>query len=458
MQTTYQSLKVFIASPSDVLTERKMVNEAIQRINSTSKETLGWELESVSWEDFVPQTPKIPEEKIQDILNAEIAKCHIFILILYKRYGTREQGRRKSNTEREVDTAIDLLKREKKIMFLSYFRDIPKNIDIGIQEKRVTRLRNSLEAQGIWYKRYSEPHEFESLLIHALYRTLFRCRLSSSKFNALSKFWALGIADRPTQPKLAILYPSLERTYMGPQQDTRVWLERLEPNIVFEDYKALQKIEKSLRIIGFRDYRMYNTASLPADIQYMNRFWICLRNNPGLYQLSRYSEISNFRIFRGRARSASMIKWRRTARSRNYITVLSPLAKYLREQRGKMQIDGEWTREMDRIVVKDYAVLARLLDVNSDIAMDEGYLYDYFMAGLRGLGTWGAAWFIDRKCRHFEEFDFKSNIQMLLEIEYRYGRIFDVRDVSHKNQNYFSKENSISIIRSNIAMFRSTQW
>jgi len=454
MKTTYQSLRAFIASPKDVITERKAVEEAIRHINATSKETLGWELESVSWNDFLPQTPKIPEERIQDILNAELVNCHIFILILYKRYGTKEPGKKKSNTEREVDIAINLLKREKKIMFLSYFRDIPENEDIGPQEKQVVRLRNSLHKQGIWYRQYSEVQEFERLLIHDLYRTLFRFRLSSRKSNSLRKFWALGVPDRPTQPKLAIVYPSMERTFMGPQKDTRVWLKRLEPNIVFEDYKALQKIEKSLRIIGFRDYRMFNSAAMPSDIQFMNRFWICLRNNPGLYQLNRYSKVTNFKILRKKTHAASVIRWRATSRIRNYITVHSPLAKYLQEQRRKMDISGEWTWHMDRILTKDFAVLARLRDVNNNIEMDEGFLYDYYMAGLRGLGTWGAAWFIDRKYSFFDPFDDNINIQLLLEVEYRNGRIFDVRNVSNKNQAYFDKENDISTIRSNINTFK----
>ncbi len=113
MYSTYEALRVFVSSPSDVGRERKVVEKVIQDIGVTYKETLGVELECVTWENFVPQTPKLPEEKIQDILNAEISKCHIFILILWKRYGSKEPGRKKSNTERETEIALDLLKREK---------------------------------------------------------------------------------------------------------------------------------------------------------------------------------------------------------------------------------------------------------------------------------------------------------------------------------------------------------
>ena len=57
----------------------------------------------------------------------------------------------------------------------------------------------------------------------------------TKKHRSLSNFWVFGIPDRPTYPNLAIIYPSMERTFMGPQDDPNVWLNRLEPNMVFED-------------------------------------------------------------------------------------------------------------------------------------------------------------------------------------------------------------------------------
>jgi len=110
---------------------------------------------------------------------------------------------------------------------------------------------------------------------------------------------------------------------------------------------------------------------------------------------------------------------------------------------------------MDNIIAKDYAILARFRDTFSDVNMKDGYLQDYFLAGLRGLGTWGAAWFIDRKYHNFENVYEKKDLQFLLEVEYRDGRIFDVRDVSGKSQSYFDNENSLSVIRKNVSAFKA---
>jgi len=283
---------------------------------------------------------------------------------------------------------------------------------------------------------------------------VLRYRLSTKKHVSLRKFWVFGKPDRPTYPTLAIINPSMNRSFMGPVDDTDVWLNRLEPNVVFEDFKAMQKIEKTLRLIGFRDFRIFNSASIPSDIQFMNRFWICLpRNNRGLEQALRYSSVSRFEMVRKVKRANSYMRWRSSARSKKWKIIKSPLALYLREQRSRMDLRGEWRHEMDHIVAKDYAILARFRDEVTDVAMTDGCLHDYFLAGLRGLGTWGAAWFIDRKYRLFDNIEETQNAQFLLEVEYRDGRIYGVRDVSDRPQEYFYAEQRMKTVRGNIANY-----
>ena len=74
------------------------------------------------------------------------------------------------------------------------------------------------------------------------------------------------------------------------------------------------------------------------------------------------------------------------------------------------------------------------------------------MAGIRGLGTWGAAWFIDRKYRDFFETDENENkpLQMLLEVTYQNEVIYNVRNVSYEPESYFKNENTLDTIKSYI--------
>ena len=270
MQDSYfQSLRIFIASPSDVQTEREIAEEVINEIDIRVRDTLGIHPECRRWEHEPPFAAS-SEEGIQQKINQIIANCHIFILILYKRYGSVEDGETESNTEREVNLALKILKEKGKMMFLSYFHELPPNEDMGEQEQKVIELRNRLEREAVLYRVYDDKESFRNLLIHDLYDTILRFRLSTSKKKALRAFWQLGIVDGQRNPRLAIVYPPLNRRFMREETPDNVWLERLVPNVVFEDFKAMQKIDKTLRLIGFSEIETYNSANFPIDIQDRN--------------------------------------------------------------------------------------------------------------------------------------------------------------------------------------------
>jgi len=123
------------------------------------------------------------------------------------------------------------------------------------------------------------------------------------------------------------------------------------------------------------------------------------------------------------------------------------MGEYLRRQRKKLDIKGDWNAQLGRVMVKDFAVLARL---RRELADAPEPLWDYFLAGVRGLGTWGAAWFVDREYKQLQRFDKAENIELLLEITYRDGRILEVADVSTKPPQYFLEANDPQVIEENI--------
>jgi len=456
MISIYQTLNVFVSSPSDVKTERRMAEEVLQNIHSTCEEVFGIALKTIAWERLPPLTPNIPEERIQDIIDEHLKKSHVFILILYKRYGSFEPGHTKSNTEREVESALELLQREKKLMFLSYFRKIPLNDDRGEQEKAVRNLRMNLEKKGIWYKEYDTPEQFKDLLTHDLYKTIFKFRLSTSKHKAIQSFIQLGVPERPTAPRLAIFYPPIDRRYMKGETHDTFWFERLMPNVVFEDMKALQKLEKVLRLIGFHDFRIYNNRSIPSDVQYMNRIWLCLpRNHRALKQLELYANVSRFRFTVRQPQREAKILWRYSPKSETFFEISSPLSKYLREQRQGIET-YDWSAQMGRIIAKDYAILSRFSYRLPAVTMLDGTLKDYFIAGIRGLGTWGAGWFIDRRYNELVKYEEGEDIQLLIEVTYGDERILDVRDVSKEPEKYFEQQNNVREIKSIIEEYKES--
>ena len=97
------------------------------------------------------------------------------------------------------------------------------------------------------------------------------------------------------------------------------------------------------------------------------------------------------------------------------------------------------------------AVLARLQRRSGQPGQP---LWDYFFSGIRGVGTWGAAWFVDHEFRQLQHFSRTDDIQLLLEVTFRNGRIFQVTDVSGQPQEYFNREMDVAAIDENIREFR----
>jgi hypothetical protein len=447
---TYQSLKVFVSSPSDVPEERAIAESVIADVNKSCRDTIGIAADAHTWKHLPPLTPSMPSETIQRIINEEVRECNAFVLILYKRYGTVERGQTKSNTEREIEVALNMLSEGRRIMFLSYFRELPANADAGEQEAKVRQLRDDLGNRGVLYHTYTDPPEFRYRFTHDLYHTILRFHASTTKQRALKSFWQLGIREGSVHPQLAIVYPPVDRHFMREQKPDRFWLQRLVPHIVFEDFKALQKIEKTLRLIGFRNFQFYSVQGRPNNFDDMNRMWICLpRNEPAQRQLELYKDRLRFGFLRGAG--ATKIRWRRTTKSSNWIAVQSPLAKYLQIQRQRMT-GGEWQTAHGHVFAKDFAVLARFSDVRGRQPMSQGTLKDFFLAGIRGLGTWGAGWFLDRRYNSLLDPCDRENadVQFLLEVSYKNERIFDVQDVSDEPESYFLEENNPRTIRARI--------
>jgi hypothetical protein len=188
----------------------------------------------------------------------------------------------------------------------------------------------------------------------------------------------------------------------------------------------------------------------------MNRVWLCLpRNISGMHQLRLYEQESRFKFDPRRPDAQSKIWWRASSSPSEYIQVKSPLAEYLHQQRSQNP-GGPWSPEHASIIAKDYAVLARFTDRRGRTPTIEGSLKDYFLAGIRGLGTWGAGWFIDRRYNSFLPFEHQEDdpIQMLLEVTYIDEQIHDVCDVSDKPQSYFENESNPDTIRRCIQQYR----
>ena len=194
-------------------------------------------------------------------------------------------------------------------------------------------------------------------------------------------------------------------------------------------------------MVGLGEYKVYSKYDTPPDFDKSNIIWICLpRQLRGLDTL-RNREDKIFDIIPGNKKQEPYIRWKN--KDGEWMNIKSPLIKYIQQQRPDVDPIDDWDRSLGNIVARDYAVIARFNQIsqyNETPGMDK--LKEYYLTGIHGLGTWGAAWYIDRFYGKFKDSNIEDmdSVQMLVEVEYWDGKINYVRDVSNCPSEYFENQ------------------
>jgi len=209
MSTKRTVLKVFVGSPGDVNIERQMVPRAIDEINTTKANGLGYHLEAFGWEDTLPG-----RGRPQQLINEDLLKADLAVLILWKRWGS-PTGSHSSGFYEEYELCV---KSGKPIHL--YLRDVPPDQlgDPGDQLKAVLAFRTEVEkAHELKFARYDEPDRFERILRRHLAEWLDKLPETGEGLRAVPLFTGhptaaeekridsvlLVVSQRPAREKLA---------------------------------------------------------------------------------------------------------------------------------------------------------------------------------------------------------------------------------------------------------------
>lgn len=185
--------RVLIASPSDVVRDRKAAVETIHEWNATEGDARGVSLQPFQWE--LSAAPEMGERP-QAIVNRQIVdKCDILIGIFWTRFGT-PTGIARSGTEEEV---ARFLASHKRVML--YFSDapiLPSDLD-RCQYEMVREYKARCAGKGL-FETYDDISVFKAKLRSNLSMTLDGMIKGDLKFedrgvrNCLS-MWAGKIDD-----------------------------------------------------------------------------------------------------------------------------------------------------------------------------------------------------------------------------------------------------------------------
>ncbi len=149
MTEQFRKLRVFVASPRDVVEERRRLSPVIDELNRSVAKDKGLVLELIRWETHA--TPDMGRS--QEIISRQISRYDIFIGIMWKRFGTHT-GLTESGTQEEFNLAYRYWKKTGRPRIMFYFNQAPytlRSIEEVEQVQKVLDFRKQLEQHGlIW--------------------------------------------------------------------------------------------------------------------------------------------------------------------------------------------------------------------------------------------------------------------------------------------------------------------
>lgn len=159
-------LKIFLASPSDVYTERELIFALQNDINHLIGKPNNLRFEFVNWEkDAYPGVGIDAQDVINKAINEDF---DIFIGIFWLKFGTKT-NRAESGTEEEFEIAFKKYNSNpNKNHIMMYFKTAsPDNIyslDYA-QFDKVRNFKESLKSKGVLYWEFENPEKLKNLLL-----------------------------------------------------------------------------------------------------------------------------------------------------------------------------------------------------------------------------------------------------------------------------------------------------
>jgi hypothetical protein len=158
-------VQVFLASPGDLVEERKLAKSIVDTYNRNFAELLGYHVQLVGWEDTASRFGRP-----QDIINRDLRKCELFIGMLWQRWGTppSDDGSYSSGFEEEFNIAIRGREESNCPEVVVLMKDIEESRlrDPGTQLSKVLDFRARLEKdRKVLYRQFKTSDDFREIFL-----------------------------------------------------------------------------------------------------------------------------------------------------------------------------------------------------------------------------------------------------------------------------------------------------
>ena len=164
MSETLRLLRVFLASPSDLVDERIAARDAIREVNELVARPAHYQVDLVGWEDTISEA-----RRPQAVINDELDQCDIFIGMLFARWGTPpdNDGTFSSGFEEEFVRSRERRDRTGRPDIKLFFKtvDDARLVDIGPELQKVLDFKAALiEEKSVFFQPFDTSSDFARLL------------------------------------------------------------------------------------------------------------------------------------------------------------------------------------------------------------------------------------------------------------------------------------------------------
>lgn len=209
--TEKRKISVFIASPGDLGKEREQFRIAIQKLNEGFGDGANVEFEALGWEDVYASTGR----RNQSLINTQIDKCDVFILVMHKRWGqaSPDAGPYSSYTEEEFHRALERWRKEDSPEIFVFFKrvDAASEANPDQQLEKVLQFRKHLEdTRQVLYRSIDENNNTLEDEVDKHLRAYIRGELAQIKLTKETVVFPMLALEEVQQAKKAAAAANLK--------------------------------------------------------------------------------------------------------------------------------------------------------------------------------------------------------------------------------------------------------
>src|SRR6266446_2035127 len=173
-------LQVFVASPNDLVDERRAIKEVADDLNAVFGKTIALQIQLLGWEDRLPAFGRAQAQ-----INEDVDKADLFVGFLWRRWGS-DPGNPKytSGFEEEFNRAVERREKSGSPEICLFFKEVSvkSSSDLDDQFKRVLDFRETIASKKLLFANFADIEDWRKKahdLLHAHLLNLLKSAMGS---------------------------------------------------------------------------------------------------------------------------------------------------------------------------------------------------------------------------------------------------------------------------------------